>query len=165
MTVLEQWEEMIKDLTEETSKEFEKDYYPKEKAVYQAILADKTQVIEGTFDELAQGFSFSQAQFAGFMEGINTSLSHSVDLVKMSPKMHIKLKVDFEKLYYNMLKAKATWLSSLDEWNGILDSQKCKEITRLYHDSLQAKTEKIDRNAPCPCGSGKKYKKCCGANQ
>lgn len=24
------------------------------------------------------------------------------------------------------------------------------------------KTEKIGRNAPCPCGSGKKYKKCCG---
>jgi preprotein translocase subunit SecA len=22
--------------------------------------------------------------------------------------------------------------------------------------------EKIGRNAPCPCGSGKKYKKCCG---
>ena len=25
--------------------------------------------------------------------------------------------------------------------------------------------EKIGRNDPCPCGSGKKYKKCCGANQ
>ncbi|WP_342042384.1 SEC-C metal-binding domain-containing protein [Bacillus sp. OTU2372] len=24
--------------------------------------------------------------------------------------------------------------------------------------------EKINRNEPCPCGSGKKYKKCCGAN-
>jgi preprotein translocase subunit SecA len=23
--------------------------------------------------------------------------------------------------------------------------------------------KKIGRNAPCPCGSGKKYKKCCGA--
>ena len=22
---------------------------------------------------------------------------------------------------------------------------------------------KISRNAPCPCGSGKKYKHCCGA--
>jgi uncharacterized protein YecA (UPF0149 family) len=22
--------------------------------------------------------------------------------------------------------------------------------------------EKIGRNDPCPCGSGKKYKKCCG---
>ena len=25
------------------------------------------------------------------------------------------------------------------------------------------KEEKIGRNDPCPCGSGKKYKKCCGA--
>ncbi len=25
-------------------------------------------------------------------------------------------------------------------------------------------TQKIGRNDPCPCGSGKKYKKCCGAN-
>lgn len=37
---------------------------------------------------------------------------------------------------------------------------------------LLEKTKKVDpikadkepdRNAPCPCGSGKKYKKCCGA--
>ena len=27
------------------------------------------------------------------------------------------------------------------------------------------KGQKIGRNDPCPCGSGKKYKKCCGANQ
>ena len=26
------------------------------------------------------------------------------------------------------------------------------------------KTAKVGRNDPCPCGSGKKYKKCCGAN-
>jgi preprotein translocase subunit SecA len=24
--------------------------------------------------------------------------------------------------------------------------------------------QKVGRNDPCPCGSGKKYKKCCGAN-
>ncbi|WP_371740172.1 SEC-C metal-binding domain-containing protein [Bradyrhizobium sp. CCBAU 51765] len=23
---------------------------------------------------------------------------------------------------------------------------------------------KVGRNEPCPCGSGKKYKKCCGPN-
>lgn len=28
--------------------------------------------------------------------------------------------------------------------------------------STQASSEKIGRNEPCPCGSGKKYKKCCG---
>jgi len=35
----------------------------------------------------------------------------------------------------------------------------------LFFDRMQKpyrKTEKIGRNEPCPCGSGKKYKKCCG---
>jgi preprotein translocase subunit SecA len=27
---------------------------------------------------------------------------------------------------------------------------------------VQASSRKIGRNEPCPCGSGKKYKKCCG---
>ena len=28
--------------------------------------------------------------------------------------------------------------------------------------TVRRKQEKVGRNAPCPCGSGKKYKKCCG---
>ena len=32
------------------------------------------------------------------------------------------------------------------------DKSRFKEINR-----------KISRNEPCPCGSGKKYKKCCGS--
>ena len=27
------------------------------------------------------------------------------------------------------------------------------------------KGKKVGRNDPCPCGSGKKYKKCCGRDQ
>jgi uncharacterized protein YecA (UPF0149 family) len=27
-----------------------------------------------------------------------------------------------------------------------------------------ASTKKVGRNDPCPCGSGKKYKKCCRLN-
>ena len=43
-----------------------------------------------------------------------------------------------------------------------------KPVTEGFEGAPQKKTviikksEKIDRNAPCPCGSGKKYKKCCG---
>ncbi len=40
-----------------------------------------------------------------------------------------------------------------------------------FHDAAAPKVEqvrreqpKVGRNEPCPCGSGKKYKKCCGAN-
>ena len=44
-----------------------------------------------------------------------------------------------------------------------------KELEYTDHESEQDKTQapvkkapKVSRNAPCPCGSGKKYKKCCG---
>ncbi len=30
-------------------------------------------------------------------------------------------------------------------------------------ETYRRETPKIGRNEPCPCGSGKKYKKCCGA--
>ena len=32
------------------------------------------------------------------------------------------------------------------------------------HGALVRRSPKIGRNDPCPCGSGKKHKKCCGAN-
>lgn len=44
--------------------------------------------------------------------------------------------------------------------------QVAKETGTNKDDSANAprvrKSEKISRNAPCPCGSGKKYKHCCG---
>jgi preprotein translocase subunit SecA len=36
------------------------------------------------------------------------------------------------------------------------------EPTRVSRSSAVRKTDKTGRNDPCPCGSGKKYKKCCG---
>jgi preprotein translocase subunit SecA len=36
---------------------------------------------------------------------------------------------------------------------------------KVHHNMTVRKKEKIGRNAPCPCGSGKKYKNCCGANK
>ena len=38
------------------------------------------------------------------------------------------------------------------------------EPTRVSRPSSITKAVKIGRNDPCPCGSGKKYKKCCGKN-
>ena len=29
-------------------------------------------------------------------------------------------------------------------------------------ESVRRQADKVGRNDPCPCGSGKKYKKCCG---
>jgi SWIM/SEC-C metal-binding protein len=35
------------------------------------------------------------------------------------------------------------------------------DVDRLLNPPRPIISEKVDRNAPCPCGSGKKAKKCC----
>jgi hypothetical protein len=35
-------------------------------------------------------------------------------------------------------------------------------LSLLHPDTYVRETRKVGRNEPCPCGSGKKYKKCCG---
>jgi uncharacterized protein YecA (UPF0149 family) len=32
-------------------------------------------------------------------------------------------------------------------------------------ETVRRQGKKIGRNEPCPCGSGKKYKQCCGRNE
>lgn len=34
--------------------------------------------------------------------------------------------------------------------------------TQIMPEQVKRDTPKVGRNDPCPCGSGKKYKKCCG---
>lgn len=36
------------------------------------------------------------------------------------------------------------------------------EDCKIVHKPIIREGEKVGRNDPCPCGSGKKYKKCCG---
>ncbi|MDO4288557.1 MAG: SEC-C metal-binding domain-containing protein, partial [Eubacterium sp.] len=52
---------------------------------------------------------------------------------------------------------------NLPEWDNIFTAEKRAEITKAYKRSKTVVNEnKVGRNDPCPCGSGKKYKKCCG---
>ncbi|MFS0647008.1 SEC-C metal-binding domain-containing protein [Siminovitchia sp. 179-K 8D1 HS] len=37
-----------------------------------------------------------------------------------------------------------------------------EELLQVPRKTAAPKSKKIGRNEPCPCGSGKKYKKCCG---
>jgi len=41
------------------------------------------------------------------------------------------------------------------------EDEDISDVERLINPPMPAISEKIDRNGPCPCGSGKKYKKCC----
>jgi SWIM/SEC-C metal-binding protein len=37
------------------------------------------------------------------------------------------------------------------------------DLEKALNPPLPVQSEKVGRNDPCPCGSGKKHKKCCGA--
>lgn len=43
-------------------------------------------------------------------------------------------------------------------------SQFIKEDKWYYLDGLSVNTVQLTKNMPCPCLSGKKYKRCCGSN-
>jgi len=166
MSLFDQWQELADmERPEEEYNKFWNNYLEKEKAAYEDILGNHTEVITGKLSDLAKRFDMDNLTFIGFLDGINSSLVKECDLNKLSEDSIVSLEVDFEKLFYNMLDAKAIWLSSLPQWDKVLPREVREKITKDFNRAHIAVSNKVGRNEPCPCGSGKKYKKCCGANK
>jgi preprotein translocase subunit SecA len=163
MSLFSQWKAMTEaQMSPQEHQAFWNEYFDIETQAYKKILERKENFYEDKLTAIAEEFGMSPVVFSGFMDGINTSLAEEVDLDSLKEDSDVSLKVDFEKLYYNMLEAKAKWLSSLSGWDGIFSEEKRREIKDKWRQDRQAVSTKIGRNEPCPCGSGKKYKKCCG---
>lgn len=160
MGLFKEWEQIAEDAS--NSQEFWKNYLALEQNNYDRILSNKITELSGTIKDLSENFNMTPVVFAGFLDGINSSLEKEIDLDSLSEDTEINVKIDYEKLYYNMLDAKADWLYNLEAWDDIFSKEKRKEIKKEYNKTKTiVKGEKIGRNDPCPCGSGKKYKKCC----
>ena len=164
MSLYSQWQELINAHTSEAElRRFWDGYFKAETEAYKKILSAHKAEYAGREEELAQFFGMPAEIFIGFIDGINTSLRSELPLEEIEKDTEIKLDIDFEKLYYNMLDCKAEWLYTLKEWEPILTPERRKEITHEFRTSrMFVKTAEPGRNDPCPCGSGKKYKKCCG---
>ena len=169
MTYYETWidnSENVKDQTSYT--QYINAYYTMEKDAYDKILSaypDNKEFTSGKASELAKKLGFGADTmdiFVGFLDGIQTSLKKEIDVKAVDDETEIDLDIDYEKLYYNMRDAKADWLYNIPSWKNILTDEKRQEITKEYRDANIAHSDKIGRNDPCPCGSGKKYKNCCG---
>lgn len=138
-------------------------YFQTEKEIYQQLLTTPDEIVSGTVKELAEKYKVDLMTMTGFLDGINDSLKESNPIDEMEETTQVSLAFDKENLYKNMVGAGADWLYELEEWNSIFD-----EATReaLYKEQKKSSTivkeEKVYPNDPCPCGSGKKYKKCCG---
>ena len=152
--------------SQEEEVKFWEEYLQKETEIYNEILNSKKDVIEGKVSDLAQTFNTSVEYMMGFIDGISESLKEDLTEEKLETieaDTDVKLEIDWEKLYYNMVSVEAHWLYNLQGWNDILSEDKRKELQKAFKATKTVvKEDKIGRNEPCPCGSGKKYKKCCG---
>lgn len=164
MSLLTEWRALSENLeTQEAEIKFWEEYLKVEAGIYNELLNNKVEVIEGKVVDLASEYNTSVEYFMGFIDGISESLKEDIVLEEIESNSEISLKIDFEKLYFNMLNVEAEWLYTLPGWEGILSAEKRKEIEKEYKKTKTVvKENKVGRNDPCPCGSGKKHKKCCG---
>ena len=167
MALLQEWREYAYSEEMQNSKEGQKlweNYFTLEKGIYEKLLANPSEIVEGTVQELADRYEVPLSMMVGFLDGINDSLKEANPIDEMEKDTQVKLDIDLEKLYYNMVECKAEWLYTLPQWNDILPEDKRKELYKKQKNSgtIHNENRKVGRNDPCPCGSGKKYKQCCG---
>ena len=163
MSYFSEWEQLIKNQTKATFNDFWIKYNRTEKRIYNSLLDNPGKIIMGKFSELVQKYHADPVIFMGFLDGINNSLNEKQNLENLNDDSDIKLDINLERLYLNMLGAKADYLYNLPQWDDILTKEKKREILKTHRKrNTVVKNNKIGRNDSCPCGSGKKYKHCCG---
>ena len=168
MALLENWQKIAynEKANKQELQKFWQRYFLVEKGIYEKLLTNPEEKVEGTVKELAEKYEISILDMTGFLDGINDSLAEPNPIDTMEEDTKVSLAFDKEKLYKNMVDAKADWLYELPMWDEIFDPETKKA---LYLEQKKSGTvivgKKTGRNEPCPCGSGLKYKKCCGKNQ
>ena len=164
-TLLEQWRNFAYsyDINSKNGQMFWMNYFNMEKGVYEQLLSNPDEEVKGTVEELANKYELELNYFVGFLDGINDSLIKPNPIEEMTKDTEVSLAFDKELLYKNMVAASAEWLYNLEQWNDIFTEEKRKELYKEQKSSTTiVKEKKIGRNEKCPCGSGKKYKHCCG---
>ena len=165
MALLEEWRKVAYNEAAEQN-ELQKlwtAYFQQEKDIYAKLLKNPDEVVKGTVKELAEKYGVSVMTMTGFLDGINDSLVEANPIEEMGEDTEVNLGFDKALLYKNMVAADADWLYNLEEWEDIFDKETRKQLYREQKSSTTiVKESKVYPNDPCPCGSGKKYKKCCG---
>ena len=165
MALLKEWQKVAYNdkMDQGQMQRFWADYFLKEQGVYEQLLSAPDVVVEGTVKELADKYNLSIMEMTGFLDGINDCLVAPNPVEEMEEDTKVSLAFDKEKLYYNMVGARADWLYELPAWDTLLTKERRAELYKEQKMSgTVIKEKKTGRNEPCPCGSGKKYKKCCG---
>ena len=103
MTLHKEWTDLIENQTQETFDAFWKEYSEAETRIYDDILSNYEEAMDGTLGELAKKYEVRPVIFMGFLDGINESIEEKNDLTDYDEDSHVHLKIVPEALFFNML--------------------------------------------------------------
>lgn len=129
----------------------------------------------GTFNEIFSVKDYTKVlNYDKCIEYFMTNDKFSANLIRRCAQKHD----NFEEVVNAVMKTNLTLDEMLEKYKmRYLENKIVSSTTVLYRSKAFSNTlgiieeeensphitEKVGRNDPCPCGSGKKYKKCCGA--
>ncbi len=156
-TAIQKYEEKEKDIGEEQLRELER-------VVMLKVVDQKWMDHIDAMDELKDGIGL---RAYGQQDPV---VKYRIEGMDMFDEMVLDIKHDVVKMLMNLRRQEEVKREEAAKITGAA----LQTIKGLDNDQQQVKSEinktvvnegpKVGRNDPCPCGSGKKYKNCCGKN-
>jgi preprotein translocase subunit SecA len=90
------------------------------------------------------------------MGGVRNKVTDMIFKVRLTADTEVESVYQISSMVHEQLSGYDHLAQDMAEQEGPGEMQKVQTIVR--------EMPKVGRNDPCPCGSGKKFKKCCGRN-
>ena len=163
MSLYDEWKKAAYDSQGRSDKKFWSVYMPLETRIYEDLLTEGKGSLNMPLLKFAEKYGIRPEYVVGFLDGIGQALDEEIDAESITDDYVIDIKFGYEKLFKTMVEYKAKHLYTLPQWSGIFnEEQRERMIGEQRRSGVFIADEKPGRNEPCNCGSGKKYKKCCG---
>lgn len=151
-TIKNKFRELAKAKYEEKEKDFGDKFKEVERVVLLRNVDSKWMDHIDAMDQLRKGIGL---RAVGQIDPVRAYAEEGFDMFE---EMNESIREDTVKMLYHVYNP-----------DNIQRKQVAKEVDTVNPDTgkktpFVRKKEKIGRNDPCPCGSGKKYKNCCGRN-
>ena len=111
---------------------------------------------------------------AYFCDQVEGALSNEAIQTGMEAVARLDVPIEARRAFPGLLKGYVEYLdgagrlADAEDWTGFIDAASPSYVASFRQDgTVRGRTVRnshtaVGRNDPCPCGSGKKFKKCCG---
>jgi len=171
-TLMVLWNEISRSQMEDDDMIFPDREYPNNETGLFAMADDLASLVNG----FMTGLTLGDAQEGDYTDDAMDALRSLAEILTFAEGWTETIREEHESLQSADIKETLYFLEGAEEIVfdcinrialGLADARKrrfdeMRSFQRLCRNARQASSDKVPRNSPCPCGSGKKYKKCCG---